>query len=342
MKKVSILSFLFWLVWAAGVHPLNGQGATKVASSTAQFLKIGVGARAAGMAESFAAVANDITAIYWNPAGLARIPHNQLFFSHINWLAGISYDFFAVAVPLGARGTVGMFASSVQVPEDEVRTVLQPEGTGEFFEAGDLAIGVSYSRAITDRFSVGLVGKLVQETIWSMSARSVALDIGTLYRSRWRDLTIGIVLDNYGTKMKLAGRANLLYVDPDPTVEGNIETIRAELEMGHWDIPLNLKTSVSMRVISTPVFNLLAAVDMVHPNDNREYFNIGGEVGLMKMIYFRGGYRTLGQDRAEGGLALGGGLDLELQAGMNLRVDYALTDFGRLKNVHQFSVGVGF
>ncbi|NOZ03866.1 MAG: PorV/PorQ family protein [FCB group bacterium] len=341
MKKViAILSIL--VTGFVSVVPLQGQGATKVASSIGQFLKIGVGARAAGMAESFSAVATDVTAIYWNPAGLSRIDRNQLFFSHINWLASISYDFFAIGIPLGNFGALGLFATSVQVPEDEVRTVLQPEGTGEFFEAGDLAIGFSYARNITDRFSVGFVGKLVQEKIWSMSSNSIALDIGTLYRSRWHDLTIGIVLNNFGTKAKLSGRANLLYVDPDPSIEGNIETIRAELEMQRWELPLNLKTSISMKIISSEALDLLAAVDMVHPNDNREYFNIGSELKVMDVLYLRGGFRGWGMDEAEGGLALGGGLRMQVSGTMSLQVDYALTDFGRLKNVHQFSFGIGF
>ncbi|NOZ74750.1 MAG: PorV/PorQ family protein [FCB group bacterium] len=335
MKKIFFIGIL-------GLGIISAQTTTKVATTSGQFLKIGAGARAAGMAESFSAVANDITAIYWNPAGLSHTSGSQIYFSHIEWLAGISYDFFAAGAQVGRSGAAGVFATSVQVPDDEVRTVLQPEGTGEFFSASDLAIGGAYAQRITDRFSVGAVGKLVQERIWSMTSMSIAFDLGILYRSNWHNLTLGVVLNNYGTKTKLSGRANLLYVDPDPTIEGNIETIRAELEMARWNLPLNLKTSMSLKVLDMDKLSWLVAVDMVHPSDNNEYFDLGTEISLNQMLALRGGYRGLGLDAQEGGLAFGGGLRITLSSGLKLQVDYALTDWGRLKNVSQLSFGVGF
>ncbi len=321
---------------------LGAQGATKVASTAASFLKIGVGARAAGMADSFSALASDVTAVYWNPAGLSRLTGNQIFISHIDWLADIGYDFFALGIPVGTSRAIGLFTTSLKVPEDEVRTVLQPEGTGEYFDASDIAIGVAYAQNITDRFSVGFVGKFIQERIWSMTSNTVALDVGTLYESQWQHLRIGIVLSNFGPKLKLSGRANLLPVDPDPTIEGNIETIRAELEMGRWDLPLNLKTSLAMDIISASVVKLTVAGDMVHPNDNREYINFGGEAQIFKLLYLRAGFRGYGMDQGEGGRALGGGLHLDMAPNLLLNIDYAVTDFGRLKNVNQLSIGVSF
>jgi opacity protein-like surface antigen len=294
------------------------------------------------LGESFSAIATDVTAIYWNPAGLADLPYNSVIASHIDWLAGIDYDFFAAGLRLSANGTVGAFATSVQVPEDEVRTVAQPEGTGERFSASDIAIGFSYSRRISDRFAVGVVGKFIQERIWSMTSQSVALDIGTLYQSNWNNLRIGITMSNFGLPMKLAGRANLIFADAHPFIEGNIETIRAELEMEKWDIPLNVKTSIAADVIRSDALRVSATLDMVHPNDNNEFFNGGIEVKLMNMISLRTGYRGYGMDNAEGGLGLGAGLDLGLSQGLRFQADYAMTDFGRLKDIHQFSIGIGF
>ncbi len=334
-KIIFILCAVFSLLW-------GGNNVTKVGNSAASFLKIGVGARAAGMGGSFSAMDDDITSIYWNAAGLSGIQSNQLFISHINWLASISYDFFAIGIPVNRSSSVGLYAMSVQVPEDEVRTVLQPDGTGEFFDASDLALGVSYSRHITDRFSVGVVGKYIQERIWSMTSNSIALDIGTLYKSNWKNLRIGIVLNNFGSKMKLTGRANLLAVDPDPTIEGNIETIRAELEMGRWDIPLNVKTSIALDIITMPNYVLTTAIDMVHPNDNLEFINFGGEAKILKMMYLRAGYHGYGMDKSEGGLSYGAGLNIHTSSGLMFKIDYALTDWGRLKNINQLSVGLGF
>ncbi|MEE9161419.1 MAG: PorV/PorQ family protein [Candidatus Neomarinimicrobiota bacterium] len=321
---------------------LPAQETVNTGTTAAQFLKIGPGARAAGMGESFSAVATDVTAIYWNPAGLALMNSNALLASHIDWIAGIDYEFFAAAFQVGNNASVGAFATSLAVPEDEVRTVAQPEGTGERFSAGDVAIGIAYARRISDRFSVGLVGKFIQERIWSMSSRSVALDLGTLYHSSWQNLRIGIALSNFGLPMKLAGRANLIFADAHPFIEGNIEAIRAELELERWEIPLNVKTSISSDLISSDALRLSVAVDMVHPNDNSEFFNGGVELVLMGLVSLRSGYRGYGLDQAEGGLALGAGLDLGLSQGLQLQVDYAVTSFGRLKDVHQFTAGFEF
>ncbi|UCD37407.1 MAG: PorV/PorQ family protein [Fidelibacterota bacterium] len=340
MKQSFLLSMM--VMCAVVAVPLQAQTTTKTGTTTAQFLKIGPGARAAGMGESFSAIADDISAIFWNPAGLAHMSRNRLLASHIDWLADIDYDFFAAAFQVSGNSSVGAFATSVAVPEDEVRTVEQPDGTGERFSASDIAIGFSYARRISDRFSVGIVGKYIQERIWSMTSQSVALDIGTLYQSRWHNLRIGITLSNFGLPMKLAGRANLIFADAHPFIEGNIETIRAELEMEKWEIPLNVKTSIASDIISTQALKLSAALDMVHPNDNNEFFNGGVEARLLNMISLRTGYRGYGMKKAEGGFAFGAGLDLGLSQGLQVQVDYAVTDFGRLKDIHQFSVGFGF
>ncbi|MDP6456296.1 MAG: PorV/PorQ family protein [Candidatus Marinimicrobia bacterium] len=332
----------FFLLMGLTVQISSLSATTKAGTSVAQFLKIGVGARGVAVGESFNALTSDVTAIYWNPAGLASLARNELAFSNNNWFAGITHQFFAVGIPLsGARGTVGLFAINLSVPEEEVRTVYQPEGTGEFFSAGNLAIGASYALSLTDRFSFGFVGKYVQESVWSMHSSAVALDIGTLYRSSFRNIRIGIVLSNFGTKMQLEGRANLLFVDPDPFIEGNTETIRAELEMGKWDLPLYVRTGVAFDLVQSKAFTVSYAVDMLHPNDNREFVNTGIEVAVSDMIFLRGGYRGLGMDELEGGFAFGAGLSISVGPS-SFSVDYAVTDFGRLSDVHHLTLGLGF
>jgi len=321
---------------------LFAEGTTKVATTSAQFLKIGVGARAMAMGGAYAAAADDILSLYWNPGGLVDIDQSQIYLAQTQWLAGIDHTFFALGVPLGSLGTIGTYVTTVKVPEEEVTTVLQPEGTGEFFSAGNFVLAASYAKRITDRFSVGFSMKYINEAIWSMSATSVAMDLGTMYASSWKKFRIGIVLNNFGTPMRLRGRANLLYVDPDPIIEGNIETIRAELEMGEWDIPMNLKTSVSMMLLETGSLGILLAADMVHPNDNVEYFNVGTEVGVLGMIFLRAGFHGYGMDEAEGGPSLGIGTNFRLGGGPRFIMDYSYTDYGRLSGVSQFSLNMRF
>ncbi|MBC7185606.1 MAG: PorV/PorQ family protein [Calditrichaeota bacterium] len=315
---------------------------TKSGTTCAQFLKIGVGARATAMGEAFVATANDVNAIYWNPAGLTQLQGNQATFMHVEWLADISYDFAALAVPLGNAGTVGMFVTSLAVPDDKVRTVFEPEGTGELFGANDLALGLSYARALTDRFSIGFNGKFIRQNIWSMSSSAVALDIGTFFRSKYRDLKIGVCMSNFGTKSRMEGRANLLYVDPDRTIEGNNDQIRAALEVNRWDLPLSLKIGISFDALRTGFNRLTLAADAVHPNDNYEYLNAGLEYAVRELVFLRAGYRGMGMDELEGGLTVGGGVRWSFGGAASLALDYSYADFGRLTGVHRYSLVVGF
>ena len=112
--------------------------------------------------------------------------------------------------------------------------------------------------------------------------------------------------------------------------------------MGHWNLPLSLKTSLSMKVVDTVPFSLIVAGDMVHPSDNSEYFDFGSELNLFRTFSFRCGYRGVGLNSLEGGLALGAGMNVNLPSGLMITVDYAITDWGRLKNVNQFSFDIGF
>ncbi|MGQ9853263.1 MAG: PorV/PorQ family protein [Candidatus Oleimicrobiaceae bacterium] len=333
------------LLIGALVGACGGDGVaqvTKSGTTCAQFLKIGVGARATAMGEAFVATANDVNAIYWNPAGLTQLRGNQATFMHVEWLADISYDFAALAVPLGSAGTVGLFVTSLAVPDDKVRTVFEPEGTGELFGANDLALGVSYARSLTDRFAIGFNGKFIRQNIWSMSSSAVALDIGTFFRSKYRDLKIGVCMANFGTKARMEGRANLLYVDPDRTIEGNNDQIRAALEVNRWDLPLSLKIGISFDLLRTGSNRLTLAADAVHPNDNFEYLNAGFEYALRELVFLRGGYRGAGMDELEGGLTVGGGVRWTFGGAASVALDYAYADFGRLTGVHRYSIVVGF
>ncbi|HXS81942.1 MAG TPA: UPF0164 family protein, partial [Methylomirabilota bacterium] len=80
------------LLAPASAHAQGSLGGQRAGTSSATFLRIGVGARAVGMGETFVAVANDPSAIYWNPAGLASLQRRELAISHVQWPADIAYD----------------------------------------------------------------------------------------------------------------------------------------------------------------------------------------------------------------------------------------------------------
>lgn len=116
--------------------------------------------------------------------------------------------------------------------------------------------------------------------------------------------------------------------------------------MEQWELPLNVKTSISTDLLHIQNIRVTAAVDMVHPNDNLEYFNGGAEVVLRDMFSLRAGIRSYNTvetaAESDAGIAFGGGLNLPLTNNMRLAADYAITDFGRLKNVQQITFSLVF
>ena len=123
----------------------------KTGTVGAQFLKIGVGARAIGMAEAYEAVGEDATVIFWNPACLIRIENNSLFLAHTEWFEGVRYEAGAYARTFPAFGTIGFSFSYLTSGDIEETTVAQQEGTGNIFTTSNMMAGVSYARSLTDK-----------------------------------------------------------------------------------------------------------------------------------------------------------------------------------------------
>jgi long-subunit fatty acid transport protein len=137
MRKIALFALLITLVTAG---PVLAQ--TKVATSAAQFLKIGAGCRAAALGGAYVAMADDAAALFWNPSGLARLNRSEILFMHAQWLADTDYNFGGVVVNFGGSA-LGAFISTLGYGEWEVTTVDEPDGTGEIFEASDMALGAS-------------------------------------------------------------------------------------------------------------------------------------------------------------------------------------------------------
>jgi hypothetical protein len=342
MKKFFIVIALFAVfIMNTGAHAQLTQSITKVGTTAAQFLKIGAGVRAVGMGGAFTAVANDVTALYWNPAGIATIPGGgEATFNHAEWLAETAYDFAAVTLNVENFGTLGLSITSFRVPEDDVRTYRYPEGTGERFDASSIALAVSYGRMLTDRFAIGGTIKYVQDQVWNETARGMAIDLGTHYVTPFNGLRIGAAITNFGTKMQLEGRD--LYFNEDPLPEtGTVDQVPSLYRVGKYEMPLTLRLGLAYDVIKQENMIVTIASDAVHPNDNSEHINSGLEVNLRNTIYLRGGYKALLLDNSEQSFTFGGGLRYDA-VGTNLKIDFGYADYGRLDNVQFVSFTVRF
>ena len=285
----------------------------------AQFLKFPVGARAAAMGESFAAVANDASALFWNPAGTGRFKDLEVHLSHVDYLADINYEFAGLVVPTRA-GNLGFSVIMMSMGDEPVTTPSDPTGSsGVTWSAGSFAIGVTYSRALSDRFSVGLTGKYIQDDVYNSSANTLAIDVGSLYDTGLRGLKIGMAMSNFGGKMKLSGR--------DLNLAGDVD-----LRTSSWPIPLNFRVGLSWEVLLSESGTLLLAGDFNHPTDANERLNFGAEYGFRKLLFVRGGYKFNYDEEA---FTFGAGLQLS-----KFSFDYAYRDFGILGNVPAFSLNL--
>ena len=337
MKRLCA-SLVLLVILAAG--PGIGQNLTKTGTSAASFLKIGVGTRAIGMGGAFAATANDLSAMYWNPAGLAGLYASEATFNNIQWFADVNVNFAAAATYLGGLGTLGVGVTVMGMGEMEVRSLEAPTGTGERFNAGAMAIGLSFGRNLTDQFSIGFTAKYVREYIWNSSATGFAVDIGTMYRIPvLNELRLGASICNFGTKMKMEGRDAIIVTQIGGS-GGNL--INTDVELDEYDLPLVFRVGLAADLVKSEESRLTAAVDAIHPNDNTEYLNTGIEYGWNETVFLRGGWKSLFERDTEQGFTIGLGLHYRVAGVVGLRVDYAYQDWGRLTSVQYVSLGVQF
>src|SRR2546428_4069222 len=181
-------------------------GNQRVGTSSGSFLRIGVGARATGLGESFVAVANDPSAIYWNPAGLASLQRSELLLSHIQWPADIRYEHVAWALPVRRLGGSLAFQFGMLTTELDETTELQPFGTGRSFIYSDAVAGAAYARRWTDKLLVGAGAKWVREDLGSdvggPVTNVVLVDIGSISYLGFGSVRIATSLSNFGAQFK--------------------------------------------------------------------------------------------------------------------------------------------
>ncbi|GMU89447.1 MAG: hypothetical protein AMXMBFR49_16550 [Chlorobiota bacterium] len=342
MKK-TILSLLIFVFCAA---PAFSQGfksdVSKRGTTAAPFLSVGQGARSVAMGSAFAGVSNDVSSIYWNPAGLTKAEGFQMMFDHTMWIADIRYNFLAASYNMGDMGTIGVSFLSSNIGEMRVTTVEQPGGTGETFTANDLAISLAYAIRLTDKFSLGFNPKFIYQGIWKMSATAFAIDMGVQYVTPFDDAVLAMSISNFGTKVQLSGTSNLVLHDLDPGSTGNNGKIPAYLETGAWSLPLNFRVGIMYNPIKTGAHNLMVALDATHPSDDYESINFGAEYSFDKFLFIRGGYKSMFQQDSEESFTAGFGIRQNLMNNVAIVFDYAYQSFGRFTNIQKFTMSVNF
>ncbi len=341
----ALLVVLYLVMMAMPVALLGGGSFDKVGTTAAQFLKLGVGARALGLGGSFVALADDGTALYWNPAGLTHLSGVNTVFNHNEWVLDITHEFMGLSVPMGRSGVVGFSVTALTMGKKEVTTVREPGGTGLYYSVMDLAAGLSYARKLSVRLSYGLTLKYVRLAAYNEVAQTMALDIGSLLRTDFYGLSIGMALTNFGGDLRYEGRDLIEKADIDDEIIGNYPS-DVMLQTEPWPLPLLIRIGVSMNIVgpgqavlTSSSNRLTVTIDGEHPNDAPEHVNVGVEWSWRESVFLRGGYRLNYDEEA---LTFGGGVRLSLGALGKTTVNYAVKPLGPFGNTSQMSVEFQF
>jgi len=298
-------------------------GAQRAGTATATVLKIGVGARATAMGEAFVAVANDASALYWNPAGIAQFETNEISLNHANWFVDIKHQFLGAVYHLSSDDAIGFSVTALHMDDMERTTEFAPRGTGEYFTFGDLAFGLTYSRKLTDQFSFGGTVRYLEETMDVLKMRGVMVDFGTYYWTGLGTSRFSAVVTNFGNQISPSGSVILT----------GGQTVR---EFQEFSPPTIFRFGFAFEPIMDETNILTASIQLNHPNDNSENICLGAEYGWMKMIFLRGGYKLNVEEQS---VSFGGGLATSL-GGVALGVDYSYVAYTNLGGVHRISMNV--
>jgi len=338
-RKILILFFFIvqQSAWAQFQTEVSGVGTT-----AASFLEIGVGARAMALGGAYTAVADGPTALFYNPSSIVWLAGYQFEFMHNNWLVDTNHDFVGAVIPLPFfNSSVGFSFVNLDYGEQTVRTVERPEGTGEIYEARDFAVAITYATALTERFSFGITGKYINQSIWNVSGGTGAIDLGIFYRPAIKGLQMGMSISNFGGEIRLRGRDLDSTIDPDEDNE-NVDRVPSTYKTESFPLPILFRAGISYKRELGEWGSLLGSLDVQHPTNTTESISTGFEYGFKGIFFLRVGYENLFEEHAENGMTYGAGIDYFLSRTLGFRLDYAYADWGMLDKSSRISVGLVF
>jgi hypothetical protein len=277
-------------------------------------LKLYANARAAGMGDAYSAVGNDLSAVFYNAAGITQVERYAVTASYLKWIVGSQLGSFA----LGAKtnmATFGVNFTYFTTDQFEETTSAQPSGTGRMVTVGDMAAGLTIAKQVTDKLSVGGNLRWVKEDLDLQSYSSIDLDFGTLFYTGYRSTRLGMSLRNLGGDKDVIGQ-------------------KARFPMvfnlsGAAEVYGNLGDPVSVTV----------AIEQMFFTDSINRYHFGVETWIENMVALRGGYKTSYDSES---WTLGVGLKQQL-GDQTVTADFAYSKADALnENPFRFSLGLAF
>jgi len=364
-------------------YPSQGRpdASSFVGIRAAEFLTIPVGARAIGMGGAYSAVADDISSIWWNPAGLGFLQNKEVMFNVVDYTLDLTYNYAAAAVPvLDNRMTVGAFFGYLDIPDEEITTITSPNGTGSFYNAYDFQMGGSLAYILSDRFTAGVNLKYIhQDFFQDISGNAFGIDAGAIYHTELmdREIRFSFAIQNLGTNITMRGDKIRTSLPPqsmtggipdgygdystDPYAMVNRSTREAYFLTHTYRLPTVVKIALAYNLYTSEKANWLAAGEIWRNSNIPISYTMGTEMNYNFTPFLSGalrlgwevktdeytedtdemGYAYYGDDPTMRGFSFGGGFKQAFGT-RNISFNYAYKNKGRLSADNFFTVGVGF
>ena len=343
MKKIfNFLTIVFTLLLS--LDAVYAGGGNRTGTAGAAELLIPVGPRGIAMGEAIISTSYGIESLFWNPAGVARMNNSsQVMFSHMSYIADIGVEYGAVAANFEGFGMLALSIKALSIGDILVTTTQNPDGTGATFSPQMIVAGLSYSRQLTDRISVGLTTNFITETLGDVSANGIAFNVGVIY-DNLADLTglsFGVVLKNIGPQMKYNGSG--LLVDANVT-NFSRSPQRYLVDSAPFEMPSSFELGLGYKPVLDEMNSLQVSGAFQNNNFSGDEYKLGAEYGYNNTFFARLGYQMAPQINSENylyGLTAGAGINYQVE-GIALRIDYAYRDAQYFNGNHIFAVTLGF
>ncbi len=320
-------------------------GGNRTGTGGAAQLLIPVGPRGIAMGEANLAVSSGIESIFWNPAGVSNLQGStSVMFSHMSYIADIGVEYGAVATNVEGFGVLSLSLKSLSIGEILVTTTNDPDGlSGAKFSPQMLTAGLTYSRQLTERISVGLTANLITETLGNVNTSGFGFNFGVLYNTLAdiNGLSIGIAMKNIGPQMQYGGSGMLVLSDVQDLHSPPQYTT---IEAAKFDLPSSFELGVAYKANLDPDNAVQLAGVFLNNNFSEDEFKLGAEYGYNNQFFARLGYQfspNLDSDKYLYGFTAGAGVNVNLD-NILLRVDYAYRYTQYFDGNHVFALSLGF
>ena len=328
MRIKLILIFCFLLSQSVHSQILPTFGNSRTGGSGMQFLKIQHDARSTAMGGAAVGIATDVSALFWNPAGITKTDTGKFnaMLCNTQYYANTKAYFAGALIKTGHLSYVGVQFTSLDYGKMEETTEFQPYGTGRNVNLSNVLVGLTYAKILTDNFSFGLTGKWAHEGIADVRTNNFLFDLGLMYNIGLKYSRFGVTFSNFGLNVSPTGEVKILKLNGEKTISNFSEV----------SVPSIFRVGGAFDPIHNKLHVLTIAAQLSHPTDNNETFSIGGEYAYRNLLFARSGYE-LGSDENFRFPTAGFGIRLPQKFG-NFRFDYSLSSKVRLGNLNRLTL----